>query len=94
MWDLWWTKQHRVGFLPVFRVPLPSISPIAPHSSSSTIRSWYNRAVVASVIVDSVPLHPKRKVIYTLPRNLCKMALALSQLSTLSNLEITFFQPF
>jgi hypothetical protein len=43
------------------RFPLPIIPPIAPHSSSSIIiRDWYNRPVVASVIVDPIPLHPKK----------------------------------
>jgi hypothetical protein len=47
-------------FLRVLRFPLRSISPIAPHSSSSTtIRPSYSRPVVASVIVDSFPLHRK-----------------------------------
>jgi hypothetical protein len=48
--------------LRVLRYPLPSIPPIAPHSSSSIIiLGWYNRPVVATVIVDSVPLHPKKE---------------------------------
>jgi hypothetical protein len=39
-----------VGFLRVLRFPLPIfIPPIAPQSSSSIIRSWYNRPVVAAV---------------------------------------------
>jgi hypothetical protein len=39
-----------VGFLRVFRFPLSVfIPPIAPQSSSSTIRGWYNRLVVAAV---------------------------------------------
>jgi hypothetical protein len=34
------------GFLRVLRFPLPIlISPTAPHSSSSIVRSWYNRSV-------------------------------------------------
>jgi hypothetical protein len=36
----------------------------AKHSiecSTVIIRVWYNRPIVASVIVDSIPLHPKRK---------------------------------
>jgi hypothetical protein len=41
---------------------LPNIPPIASHSSSSIIPGWYNRPVVASVIVDSVPLHPPKKM--------------------------------
>jgi hypothetical protein len=49
------------GFLRIFRFPLPNIPPTAPHSSTYIIRGWYNRPVVASVIVDSVPLHRKRK---------------------------------
>jgi hypothetical protein len=36
----------RVRFLRVLRFPLPiGIPPIAPHSSSSTIRGWYNRSI-------------------------------------------------
>jgi hypothetical protein len=57
MWDLWWTKRHYDRFK-VFRSPTPSIPPIAPHSSSIIIRGWYNRPVVASVIVDYGPLNP------------------------------------
>jgi hypothetical protein len=60
MWDLWWTKRHWDRFLLVFRFLLPIIPPIAPHwLSSIIIRGWYNRSVVALVIVDSVPFHPK-----------------------------------
>jgi hypothetical protein len=40
--------------------PLLIIPRIAPHLSSSiVIWGWYNKLVVASVIVDSVLLHPK-----------------------------------
>jgi hypothetical protein len=35
--------------------PLPSIPPIAPHSSSIIIGGWYNKPVVTSV-----PLHPRK----------------------------------
>jgi hypothetical protein len=39
-------------FFRVLRFSLPSMPPIAPHSSSSIIiGGWYNRPVVASVIV-------------------------------------------
>jgi hypothetical protein len=52
----------RADFLRVLGFTLPSIPPTAPHSSSSIIiRGWYNRPVVASVIVDSVSFHPKKK---------------------------------
>jgi hypothetical protein len=38
-----------------------SIPQISPHSSSSIIiRGWYNRPVIASVIMDSLSLHPKK----------------------------------
>jgi hypothetical protein len=51
-----------VGFSRVLQFPLKSIPSIAPQSSSSIIISgWYNRPVVASVIVDTVPLHPKKQ---------------------------------
>jgi hypothetical protein len=41
--------------------PLPNIPPTAPRSSSSMIICvLYNRPVVASVIVGSVSLHPKK----------------------------------
>jgi hypothetical protein len=46
-----------ISLLWVLRFPLPSIPPVAPHSSS-TIRGWYSRPVIALVKVDSVPLHP------------------------------------
>jgi hypothetical protein len=52
----------RAGFIRVLLVPLPSIPPTAPHSSSSIfIRGWYNRPVVATVILDLVPLPPPPK---------------------------------
>jgi hypothetical protein len=48
--------------LRVVGFPLLSIPPIASHSTSSIIiRGWYNRPVIASVIVDSVPLQPKKE---------------------------------
>jgi hypothetical protein len=49
-----------VGFLRILRFPLPSVPQIAPHSFLSIIiHGWYNRPVVASVVVDSFPLHLK-----------------------------------
>jgi hypothetical protein len=43
-------SDAEAGFLRVLRFPLPIfISPIAPQSSSSIIRGWYNRRVVAAV---------------------------------------------
>jgi hypothetical protein len=49
------------GFLRTFWFLLPNIPPIVPHSSSSVIiRGWYSRPVVTSVLVDSVPLYPKK----------------------------------
>jgi hypothetical protein len=39
----------------------PCLSFHAPHKSSSNIWGWYSRPVVASVIADSVPLHPKKE---------------------------------
>jgi hypothetical protein len=52
----------REVFFRVLRFPLPSIPLTAPHSSSPVIIwGWYSRPVVASVTVDSVPLHWKRK---------------------------------
>jgi hypothetical protein len=47
----------RAGFLHVLRFPS------AKHSidcSTLIIRGWYTRPVVASVIVDSVPLQPRK----------------------------------
>jgi hypothetical protein len=29
--------------------------------STLIIRGWYNRPVIASIIVDSIPLHPKKR---------------------------------
>jgi hypothetical protein len=50
------------GFLRVLRFPLPLIPWIAPNSSLSfTIRVWYSRPVIASVIVVSVTLHDSNK---------------------------------
>jgi hypothetical protein len=64
MWDLWW-KERYWGRL----YSRTSISPANHSTDCSTliiIREWYNRPVLASEIVDSVPLHPpppkKRKV--------------------------------
>jgi hypothetical protein len=49
------------GFLWALQFPLPSIPLNGPHSTSSIIIfGWYNKQVVASVIVDSVPLLPKK----------------------------------
>jgi hypothetical protein len=55
IWDLWRTKRHRGRF------PLPHFRPTAPHSSSPiNIRGCY-RPAVASVTMDQVPLHRRRK---------------------------------
>jgi hypothetical protein len=61
MWDLWWKKRHWDRFSPSTSVS----PPIVPHLSSAIIiRDWYNRPVVASVIVDWIPLHLKEKNVY------------------------------
>jgi hypothetical protein len=60
------------GFLRVPGFPLPLIPPIAPHPSLSIIlRGWYNRPVVASVIVElcSTPPPPNNKRDYCIKRN-------------------------
>jgi hypothetical protein len=50
MWGLWWTKLHKQVFFWVLWFPLPiRIPPTAPHSSSSTVRGWYNRPKLAAV---------------------------------------------
>jgi hypothetical protein len=60
MWDLWWKKaalwqvfSKYFGFL------------LAKYSSDCSklviIQGRYNRSVIASVIVDSVPFHPKNR---------------------------------
>jgi hypothetical protein len=57
-------EQRGAGacFLRILRFPLPRIPAVAPHSSPSIIsEGWYNRPVVVSAIVDSVPLRRKRK---------------------------------
>jgi hypothetical protein len=52
MWNLWCAKWY-LGLL------LQNIPTTAPHSlSSNIIRGWCNRPAIASVIMDSVPLHP------------------------------------
>jgi hypothetical protein len=59
MWDLWWTKRRWGRFH-----LSTSVSPAKPSTNCSTpiiIRGWYNRPVMASEIMDSVPLHLKRK---------------------------------
>jgi hypothetical protein len=57
-WKLWCMKRHWRRFLRVIRFPLTSILPIAPYSLSSIIiRGWYNKPVVVSVAVGSVPSH-------------------------------------
>jgi hypothetical protein len=50
------------GFLRVLRFPLAIlIAPTAPHSSSSIIRGWYNKASYWPMYqVDSVSAHPKK----------------------------------
>jgi hypothetical protein len=50
MWDLWWTKRHWGRFS-----PSTLVSPAKHFTDCSTlviIQDWYNRPVVASVIVD------------------------------------------
>jgi hypothetical protein len=48
--DLWWTKWHWGRFSPSTSVPLPIlIPPIAQQSSSSIVRGWYDRPIVAAV---------------------------------------------
>jgi hypothetical protein len=73
MWDLWWTKRHWVRFS-----PSTSVSPAKHPTDCSTIiihyhPGWYNRPVVASVIVDSVSLYPKKEkkklITVTTPEN-------------------------
>jgi hypothetical protein len=59
------------GFFRILRFPLQIIPPIAPHSSF-IMRGWYNRRVIASVIVDSVPFHPIGEKILTLLVYLCR----------------------
>jgi hypothetical protein len=55
-----------VGFLRVFRFPLPIfIPPISPQSPSSIIWGWYNRPVVAAV-PSGLSLTPLRIVIILL----------------------------
>jgi hypothetical protein len=59
MWDLWWTTRNWERFF-----PSSSVSPAKHSTDCSTliiIRGWYKRPVVASVIVDSVPLHPQKE---------------------------------
>jgi hypothetical protein len=60
MWDVMDKAALGQVFLQVLRFPLPIISLIAPHSSSSIIRDWYISQLVASAIVNSVPLRPKK----------------------------------
>jgi hypothetical protein len=47
-------------FSEYLRSPLPSIPPVVPHSSSLTGADTIGQRV-ASVIMDSVPLHPKKQ---------------------------------
>jgi hypothetical protein len=54
MWDLWWTKRHWGRFSPSTLVSLGKHS--IDCSTLIIIQGWYNRPVLASVIVDSVPL--------------------------------------
>jgi hypothetical protein len=53
MWDLWWTKWRWGRYS-------PSISDSTDFSTLIIIRDWYNMPVVASVIVDLVPLHLRK----------------------------------
>jgi hypothetical protein len=59
MWDLWWTKWHRGRFSP--RIQISPVNHSTDRSTLIIIRGWYNRTILASVIVDSVPLHPPKK---------------------------------
>jgi hypothetical protein len=56
-----WQSGTGAGFLRLLRLSLASIPLIAPHSSSFFTRGWYSRPVVASIIVDSAPRHPKKE---------------------------------
>jgi hypothetical protein len=56
----------RRGFLRILRFPLPSILSTAPHSLSFIIWPGTIDHLVASVIVGSVPHHPKGKKINSL----------------------------
>jgi hypothetical protein len=56
MWDSWKTKRHWGRFL-VFLATHPTD---CSTSTSIIIRGWYNRPAVASVILDSVALHPTK----------------------------------
>jgi hypothetical protein len=50
------------GVLRVLQFPLPKIPQIAARIIIIIIiRGWYNRPIVASVIVDSIPQHSKAK---------------------------------
>jgi hypothetical protein len=62
MWDLWRTKWHWGRIFQVFQFPLPIfITPVAPQSSS-IIRGWYNRPVMAAV-PSGLSLTPLRIII-------------------------------
>jgi hypothetical protein len=54
-----------VGFLRVFRFPLPIlITPTAPHSSSIT-RGWYNRPKYVSDVPSGLSLTPRKHILTT-----------------------------
>jgi hypothetical protein len=83
-------------FLPVLGFPLPLIPPTAPHSSSIIIRGWYNRPVVASLIVDCVLLSTKRK------RNnketrirsiLCRLLVKKTKLNSVASVRSELYRP-
>jgi hypothetical protein len=49
------------AFSQYFGFPCHSFIPlIAPQSSTSNIRGWYSRPIMAALIVDFVPLQPQR----------------------------------
>jgi hypothetical protein len=60
MWHLWWTKWHCGRFSLSISVSLAKNS-----TDCSTfiivIRGWYDRPVVASIIIGSVRLYPKQE---------------------------------
>jgi hypothetical protein len=59
MWDLWWTMRHWRRFYSSTSVSLAKYS--TDCSTVIIIRGWYNRSVVVSVIVDSVPFCPPKR---------------------------------
>jgi hypothetical protein len=62
MWDLWWTEWHWGRFslsISIFYANLTTDC-----STLIIVQGWNSLPAEASIVVDSVPLHPKKEIHY------------------------------